>query len=211
MAHAGGVTVQGAAEPHASETGAPQRDRAFKWIAASAGACLVAFVVFVVVRGPSHPSTPGSAALRGAPPVLKVGTVAPAFSLPALGSGQPVSLASLRGRPVIVSFFASWCPDCRAELAALASAAQSARGRVGVIGVDANESSQTTAARLLAAAHATYPVGLDANAAVATRYLVQALPVTYFLDAHDRVVGAALGPQTRSSLQHWVHHLEGQR
>ena len=75
--------------------------------------------------------------------------------------------------------------------------------------MDSNETSDCRGQRLLAAAGATYPVAVDAQAKVASRYLVQALPVTYFLDASGRVVGAALGPQTVSSLERWVARLEG--
>ena len=193
------------------DRGTGQRgDRVFKWVAAVGGACLVGFVVFVVVRGPSHPTGGNTAALKVAPPpVLAVGTTAPGFSLPPLGGGDPVTLAAYRGTPVIVNFFASWCPDCREELAAVASVAGSAHGRVAVIGVDSNESSDAAAERLLTAVHATYPVAADADAKVATRYLVNALPVSYFLDGRGRVVGAALGPQTAASLQRWVARLEG--
>jgi cytochrome c biogenesis protein CcmG/thiol:disulfide interchange protein DsbE len=187
-------------------------DRVFKWVAAVAGAALLAFVVFVIVRGPSHPAAPGTSALESPPPpTLKAGTTAPAFSLPALGSGDAVSLTAFRGTPVIVNFFASWCPDCRAELMAMATVARQSAGHVAVIGVDSNESSDATATRLLAAAHATYPVGLDNSAKVATRYLINALPVSYFVNAHGQVVGAALGPQTVTSLQRWVARLEGGR
>jgi hypothetical protein len=77
-----------------------------------------------------------------------------------------------------------------------------------VVGVDTNESSNAAAVRLLRAARATYPVGLDPNAKVATQYLINALPVTYFVNAHGNVVGAALGPQTVASLEHWVARLE---
>jgi cytochrome c biogenesis protein CcmG/thiol:disulfide interchange protein DsbE len=187
-------------------------DRVFKSVAAVAGAALVGFVVFVVVRGPSHPSVPGTAALESPPPAtLKSGTTAPAFSLTALGGGNAVSLASFRGTPVIVSFFASWCPDCREELAAMATTARRSAGHVAVIGVDSNESSDAAATQMLTAAHATYPVGLDDSAKVATRYLINALPVSYFVNAEGRVVGAALGPQTVTSLQRWVARLEGGR
>ena len=66
-----------------------------------------------------------------------------------------------------------------------------------MIGVDSNETSEANAEQLLAAAGATYPVGVDANAKVASRYLVQALPVSYFLDASGKVVGVGAGPTDR--------------
>jgi cytochrome c biogenesis protein CcmG/thiol:disulfide interchange protein DsbE len=195
-------------EGHDAPRRAP-RDRVFKVVVAVGAACLIGFVVFVVARGPAKPTAPSSGALASPPPAtLKAGTTAPGFSLPALGGGAPVSLSSFRGTPVIVNFFASWCPDCRAELAAVASVARANSGQVHVVGVDSNESSVATATRLLGEAHAAYPVALDNDAKVATQYLVQALPVTYFLDAQGRVVGAALGPQTVTKLDRWVHRLE---
>jgi len=183
-------------------------DKVFKWIAALAAACLVGFVIFVIVRGSPHPATIGSAALKAAPPpVLRAGTAAPVFSLPDLNGGNPVSLSAYRGRPVVVNFFASWCPDCRAELGAMAAIARTTTGRVAVIGVDSNETSQAAATGLLASARATYPVAVDAHATVASKYLVQALPVSYFLNASGRVVGVALGPQSVASLQRWMVRL----
>ena len=125
---------------------------------------------------------PSSAALEAAPPpVLKPGTVAPGFSLPSLAGTSSISLASFRGKPVIVNFFASWCRDCRAELGAMATVARTAKGRVAVVGVDSNETSEAAATSLLAAAGATYPVAVDAHATVASEYLVSALPVSYFV------------------------------
>jgi thiol-disulfide isomerase/thioredoxin len=194
--------------PGIAESRRSSPDRVFKWVAALAAACLIGFVVFVVVRGsPHHPPVGSSALAAPPPPVLKNGALAPAFSLPNLRGGGQVSLSAYRGRPVIVNFFASWCPDCRAELEAMATIARSTAGQVTVIGVDSNETSDATATRLLAAAAASYPVAVDAQAKVATQYLVQALPVSYFLDGSGRVVGAALGPQTVSSLERWVARL----
>jgi cytochrome c biogenesis protein CcmG, thiol:disulfide interchange protein DsbE len=187
-------------------------DRVFKWVSVAVGICLVAFVTFVIVRGHSHHTPVSSAALEsGPPPVLKAGTPGPLFSLPALDGGAPVTLADFRGTPVMVNFFASWCPDCREELSAVARVASASGGRVAVVGVDSNETSATRARQLLAAAHATYPVAEDANAKVASAYAVQALPITYFLNAQGRVVGAALGPQTVASLERWRNRLEGRR
>jgi peroxiredoxin len=197
----------------AGRRSARRPDRVFKWIAAVAAACLVGFVVFVIVRGPSRAApVPSTAALESAPPpVLTPGTVAPGFSLPSLAGTSPISLASFRGKPVVVNFFASWCRDCRSELGAMATVARGSKGHVAVVGVDSNESSAATATRLLAAAGATYPVAVDAHATVASTYLVSALPVTYFVNAEGRVVGAVLGPQKESSLQRWITRLDSGR
>jgi cytochrome c biogenesis protein CcmG/thiol:disulfide interchange protein DsbE len=184
-------------------------DRGFKWVALVAGACLLGFIAFVAVRNssPSH-RAPGISALKVPPPaLLKAGTVAPGFSLPRLNGGAAVSLAAFRGTPVILNFFASWCPDCRAELEAIATVARETSGHVAVVGVDSNDTSASAASHLLSSADATYPVGVDAHAKVASAYLLAALPVTYFLNAQGRVVGAALGAQTVTSLDRWVKRL----
>ncbi len=185
------------------------KDRTFKWLAVVAGAFLVGFVVFVVVQGPSRSSGPSSAALAEGPPTLLApGTVAPPFSLPGLGGGRPVTLSTFRGEPVVVNFFASWCPDCRAELSALATEARAAGNKVAFAGIDTNENSESNVIKLLGEAGATYPVGVDASAKAATAYLVQALPVSYFVDSQGKVVGTASGPQTVTSLRRWVGRLE---
>jgi cytochrome c biogenesis protein CcmG, thiol:disulfide interchange protein DsbE len=200
------MTLPGAVERRPARLG----DRVFKWAAAIAGLCLLGFIGFVVLRGPSHVSGGGTDALKVPPPrLLAVGTAAPPFAVPALGGGQPVSLSNFRGKPVILNFFASWCRDCRQELGAVAAVGRRNKGRVAVLGVDTNETSQATAQRLLLEAHATYPVGVDAAAKVAQSYLLVALPVSYFIDANGTIVGAVSGPQTVSSLQRWVARLEG--
>jgi hypothetical protein len=77
-------------------------------------------------------------------------------------------------------------------------------GRVAIVGVDSNDANDSAAESLLAKAKATYPVGIDSNARVATSYLLNALPVTYYLDAAGRVVYVAFGAQTLASLDHWA-------
>ena len=113
-------------------------------------------------------------------------------------------MASFRGTPTVVNFFASWCKNCQAELASFAAFSKHSVGHVAVIGVDSNDSDTSAAERMLADARATYPVGVDSDAKVATAYLLSALPVTYFLDASGRVVHVVFGAQTLTSLDHWA-------
>jgi thiol-disulfide isomerase/thioredoxin len=187
-------------------------DRSFQVIALVAGVCLIGFIIFIAVRPATKDSrTLGVAALKVPPPaVLHAGAVAPAFTLPRLGGGAPVSLTAFRGAPVIISFFASWCPHCRSELAAMGSVARQNSVHVAVVGIDSNDGAGRAAGKLLTAVDATYPVGLDTSAHVASQYLLTALPMTYFLDATGKVVGSALGAQNVASLQRWVTRLTAQ-
>jgi peroxiredoxin len=184
----------------------PSRNGDHLWmaVAAVAGLFLVGFIIFVITR-PHHPrpvSYPVSP-----PEALAVGSVAPAFTLPRLGGGPAISLSGARGTPTIVNFFASWCRNCQAELSAFAQVSNRTDGKLAIIGVDSNDTDTARAESLLAGAGATYPVGIDGTAKVATDYLLAALPVTYFLDAQGRVVHVAFGAQTVSALNHWADAL----
>jgi len=186
----------------ASQTAPPKRDEViWKWLAALAAVFLIGFIAYVATRPHSQPP----AAYPVTPPAsLPVGSQAPAFVLPRLGGGPTVSLASSRGEPTVVNFFASWCQNCQAELSAFAALSAHPPGRVAIVGVDSNDSNGQAAQTLLAGAKATYPVAVDSDASVATSYLLDALPVTYFLDADGRVVHAAFGAQSLASLRHWA-------
>ncbi len=186
----------------------PTRDSERNWkIAAGLGAAfLVGFIVFVATR-PHHARAVAYPVT--APAHLEAGTVAPSFSLPRLGGGQTVSLTDTRGTPTVVNFFASWCKDCQAELSAFGALSAQIAGQVAIVGVDSNDTDPTLARSLLTTAKATYPVGVDNAATVATSYLLSALPVTYFLDAQGRVVHVAFGALSLASLDHWVSRLTG--
>src|SRR6201987_648531 len=115
-------------------------------------------------------------------PPPKVGKPAPAFSLPRLeGSGQ-VSLASLRGKTVVLNFFASWCSPCKREAPALEKIWRDDRSRgVVVLGVDVNDGA--SAGRGFVSAHGiTYPTVGGAVYGLADRYGVPDLPSTFVID-----------------------------
>jgi cytochrome c biogenesis protein CcmG, thiol:disulfide interchange protein DsbE len=130
-------------------------------------------------------------------PPPKVGAPAPAFSLRRLDGSGSVSLASLRGKTVVLNFWASWCEPCKREAPALERLWRRYRGRdVVVLGVDTGPDAKSDGRRFVAAHGLTYPIVFDPNALVAANsYDVAGLPVTYVLDRRGRVVGGGvLGP-----------------
>lgn len=129
-------------------------------------------------------------------PPPKPGAFAPAFSLHRLDGNGAVSLRSLRGKTVVLNFWASWCGPCKREAPALEQLWRQYRGKdVVVLGVDSGDS-KSDARRFLSAHGITYPVVEDPNEAVsAGTYGLPGFPVTFVLDRRGRVVGdPVLGP-----------------
>jgi peroxiredoxin len=144
-------------------------------------------------------------------PPPKVGARAPAFSLQRLTGDGRISLASLRGRTVVLNFFASWCDPCKREAPVLEQLWQKDRGDgLVVLGIDANDS-RGDARKFLRVHGVTYPVVFDHDGRVAgNRYAVGNLPVTYVLNPKGRIVGGQiLGPVSEhthsQALSRYVH------
>jgi len=119
----------------------------------------------------------------------KVGGPVPNFSLQRLEGSGTVSLRSLRGKPTVINFFASWCEPCKAEAKVLESAWQKYKRQVVFLGVDYHDVTGD-GLRFLHAHDITYPTVQDGSGAVADRYGVSAVPETYFVDRRGRLVGA---------------------
>jgi peroxiredoxin len=119
---------------------------------------------------------------------LEVGQAAPDFELADLDGGT-VRLTEFRGRPVVISIGASWCPDCRVEAPLLQEAHERHPGLV-VLLIDTKES-RAVAQGFADEFGLTHPVLLDTDGAVSELYRVFAIPTELFIDA-DGVVRAKL-------------------
>lgn len=144
------------------------------------------------VAGPQATASGGSGA--------QLSEQAPGFRLPLLGSGSATfDLASDRGHPVVVNFWASSCVDCRSELSAFAQVARQVPG-VRFVGVDVADPSASAALSLARAAGVTYPIAEDTSGRVAAEYQVADLPTTLFLDPSGTVVVRHPGTLTAENL-----------
>ena len=112
--------------------------------------------------------------------------------------GGTFDLASLKGTPVVLNFWASWCHPCREELPAIAAWAK-AHPEVQVVGVD-YEDDVADARAFAKELDATWPMVIDADGAIGEAYEVPGLPATFLIDAEGRIVDRILGEVTVESL-----------
>jgi cytochrome c biogenesis protein CcmG/thiol:disulfide interchange protein DsbE len=128
-----------------------------------------------------------------------VGQVAPDFALDvvandgALGQTGKITLSELRGKPVLLDFWASWCSACRAETPLVNKIAQRYKDRgLVVVGVDTDEPEPQTfpwnAARGLA-----YPIVFDGANMASTKYGVQSLPTLVLVSRSGNVLAVRVG------------------
>jgi cytochrome c biogenesis protein CcmG/thiol:disulfide interchange protein DsbE len=122
-----------------------------------------------------------------------VGRPAPAFTLKAAGSGAPMSLAALRGRPVVINFWATWCVPCYEEHAVLVAAAREAGDSVQFLGV-IYEDDEDRVGDFLSRQGKAYPSLMDDDGKTAMSYGVYGVPETFFVDAQGRIAAKYTGP-----------------
>jgi cytochrome c biogenesis protein CcmG/thiol:disulfide interchange protein DsbE len=160
-----------------------------------AGAALLGRAQPATRLEPLPPPSSASTAAQTYPP----GTPAPPLRLQTLDGGR-VDLAALRGRPVVVNFWATWCEPCVREFPLLRQAAASHRpDRLAVVGVLVND--RPAAARDFVRAYgATWPVGLDPAATTAGRWGAVGLPHTWFVRPDGTLASHQLGELTQAAL-----------
>ncbi|MBL6750474.1 MAG: DsbE family thiol:disulfide interchange protein [Nevskia sp.] len=135
---------------------------------------------------------------------------APAFDLPTLDGTPPrMRTADLRGAPVLVNFFASWCAGCQDEHPYLMELARS--GRVRLVGVDYKDAADDVHAWLGRHGNPYASVLADADGRTGIDWGVYGVPETFVLDAAGTIVYKQIGPMTQQAFEHNIMPLIGNR
>lgn len=131
----------------------------------------------------------------------------PTGVLPALADGR-LSLAELRGRPVVLNFWASWCTACRQEAPVLRAGARAHAGRVLFLGVDIQDLSGD--ARGFARNNGMNYVSVrDRGNDMYQAYGLTGVPENYFVDARGRIVAHIPGAVSRATLEQGIAAITG--
>jgi cytochrome c biogenesis protein CcmG/thiol:disulfide interchange protein DsbE len=140
---------------------------------------------------------------KGSGKEAAIGKSAPNFTLKRIDEPGTLQLASLRGKVVVLNFWASWCYPCKQEAPALAAAAKRWPGKVVVLGVDVNDFAGD--ARKFARKYGlSYPLVHDNHNVTSPKYGISLLPETFFIDRHGKVIVHVPGQVKPSEIQDGV-------
>lgn len=124
--------------------------------------------------------------------------------------GTPVRLSDLRGKPVIVNFFASWCGPCRLEMPHFDEAYAAYGDQIHFMMVDLcayGNDTKENAKALVAEGGWTFPVYYDTDGSAATAYAVRSMPTTIFVTADGELASGRIGAMTQQQLQQEIDAL----
>ncbi len=133
--------------------------------------------------------------------VLVVGRPSPLFELERLEGGR-LTLGELRGRPVVINFWASWCKPCRTEMPDLIDAWRARAGAIEILAVNlTDQENRKDVTRFVAKLRIPFPVLLDVRGKVRAMYSLVLLPTTVFVDSGGMVRTVHSGPLTTEALE----------
>jgi cytochrome c biogenesis protein CcmG, thiol:disulfide interchange protein DsbE len=128
--------------------------------------------------------------VAGSAPVA--GAIPPGFSALTY-DGKTVRLSDYAGKPLWLTFGASWCPDCRAEAPDVQAAYQKYQAQgLNVLGVFISESSSDVAA-YAGRASLTFPIAVDQNTRIASAYRTMGIPTHFFIGADGKIKDVKIG------------------
>jgi len=133
---------------------------------------------------------------------LEKGNLAPDFELKSI-DGKAMKLSSLRGKKVIVNFWATWCPPCRLEMPEMEKFYTKNKNQgIEILAVNLTkaEKSRADVPAFMKAYGITFPVLLDESGAVAQLYDVSSIPASFIIDSQGVIREKIVGPMTYDSM-----------
>ncbi|SDR10651.1 peroxiredoxin family protein [Virgibacillus salinus] len=123
---------------------------------------------------------------------LEIGNMAPDFELTTL-KGKTVKLSDFRGQRVLVNFWATWCPPCRAEMPDMEKFHQNKDITILAINLTETESTKSDVSDFVEKFELTFPILMDETVEVANQYQIQPIPTSYMIDSNGIIQFKALG------------------
>lgn len=167
---------------------------------------LICFLFLLTAMGPNLPESTSGGPVSPIDSDNLLNTRAPDFTLKDM-TGKPMSLSSFKGKVVLLNFWATWCPPCRAEMPALNRLYQEKKNRgLEVIAVSTDRSLGSVK-DFLEKNRVTFPVLFDGDRAAAKLFRVFSMPTTFLIDRNGTIVEKFYGeydwtePETKGKIE----------
>ncbi len=179
----------------------PTSLKRFRW-----SSILILTLAAVWIAGTAFLTVPNA---QDKTPAPQAGFPAPAFALDTL-TGDTIRLEDLKGKVVLLNFWASWCPPCKAEMPAFEALQQAHQGDdLVILAVNTTYQDDPDAAAQFAADRGlTFPVLIDLDGQVSKTYQVLAMPSSFFIDRKGIIQQVIVGgPMSEALIQTQVERL----
>ncbi|WP_018130228.1 TlpA family protein disulfide reductase [Effusibacillus pohliae] len=192
-----------------------EQKKSIRWYA---GILFIGMLVLAVVAGmenspridkqtASSANSPGGKQTADVASLPRPGYMAPDFTLQDL-NGNQVKLSDLKGKKVLLNFWASWCPPCKAETPDLVEMSEKYKDQVAFYGVNLTVTDVEEGVKQFAADYRIrYPILMDRDGRVANLYQANAIPMTVTIDRNGFIVDRRDGQLSKSAMENMIKKL----
>lgn len=138
---------------------------------------------------------------------LERGKIAPDFEVTTL-NGEQAKLSDFRGGRVMLNFWATWCPPCRAEMPDMQEVYDEEDITILAVNMTETESNEDVIVEFVDDFELTFPILMDERSDVMNAYKIQAYPTTYMIDSHGRIQFVALGAMNYEQMLQYLSDMD---
>ncbi|WP_059170646.1 redoxin domain-containing protein [Bacillus sp. FJAT-27445] len=171
-----------------------------KWIAGIFLLALLAIAIVQALDTKEEPKEISEAVASG----LKEGAKAPDFELKTL-SGENIQLSSLKGKKVMLNFWATWCGPCKAEMPAMQQLSTEVDSDVAILAV--NIDPHMNVQEFVDQNGITFPILLDEEDEVNAMYKIISIPTTFFIDSEGIIQDKFIGAMPHDAMVQYIEDL----
>ena len=138
---------------------------------------------------------------------LERGKIAPDFEVTTL-DGEQAKLSDFRGGRVMLNFWATWCPPCRAEMPDMQKVYDEEDVTILAVNMTGTESGEDVVAEFVDDFELTFPILMDETSDIMNTYEIQAYPTTYMIDSNGRIQFVALGAMNHEQMLQFLSDMD---
>ena len=138
---------------------------------------------------------------------LERGNLAPDFEVTTL-NGEQVRLSDYRGERIMLNFWATWCPPCRAEMPDMQKLYEEEDVTILAVNMTETESNIEAVGTFVDDYELTFPILMDETSDVMTSYKIQAYPTSYMIDSNGRIQHVSLGAMNHDQMLQLLNKME---